>query len=142
MRMQPKPQTSPFSQPSAFSDASDEPLSLGSLGKKGHSAQPAPRLQYRQGRYPSLMEIWAAIAQTCSRNRVSICCAFSRHRSAVMRAALRRHSTGSGMQPLETTALQAGLKTMPLRIPPLPEIPPEEVLHSLPPPQNPGMTLP
>ena len=35
-----------------------------------------------------------------------------------MRAALRRHSTGSGMQPLETTALQAGLKTMPLRIPP------------------------
>ena len=50
-----------------------------------------------------------------------------------MRPAVRRHSTGSGMQPLETTALQAGLKTMPLRIPPLPEIPPEEVLHSFPP---------
>ncbi len=38
-----------------------------------------------------------------------------------------RHSTGSGMQPLETSALQAGLQTMPHRIPPLPEIPPGEV---------------
>lgn len=38
-----------------------------------------------------------------------------------------RHSTGSGMQPLETSALQHGLKTMPNRIPPLPEIPPDEV---------------
>ena len=57
MCMQPKPQTSPFSQPSAFSDASDEPLSLGSLGKKGHSAQPAPRLQYRQGSHPSLSDL-------------------------------------------------------------------------------------
>ena len=38
-----------------------------------------------------------------------------------------RHSTGSGMQPLETSALQAGLQTMPHRIPPLPEMPPGEV---------------
>ena len=57
MCMQPKPQTSPFSQPSAFSDASEEPLSLGSLGKKGHSAQPAPRLQYRQGAFPFLSDL-------------------------------------------------------------------------------------
>lgn len=40
-----------------------------------------------------------------------------------------RHSTGSGMEPMEKSALQAGLKTMPHRIPPLPEIP----LHEVPP---------
>ena len=57
MCMQPKPQTSPFSQLSGVSDASDEPLSLASLGKKGHSAQPAPRLQYRQGICPSLPDL-------------------------------------------------------------------------------------
>lgn len=75
--------------------------------------------------------------------RASMCCSSSRHMAAAMWAAVRRHSTGSGMQPLETSALQAGLKTMPLRIPPLPEVPPEEVLRSFSPiTQDHGILLP